>query len=790
MKNLKLLALLCAVLFVNSASAQWSLSGNTLTRTSFLGSNNNFDIIVKRNGVQSGLLNTASSNTSWGVSALNPSTTGTLNTALGSTALTANTTGYNNIAIGSGALTTNTSGYQNVGIGTGALAVSNGQANVAIGSYSLVANTSGPNNTGVGYQSLGANTTGQQSVGLGYQALVGNTTGSNNVGVGYHTLTVNTTGSNNMALGYNANVGSAALTNATAIGAGAVANLSNSIVLGNGSVNVGVGTSSPNASALLDLTSTTQGLLPPRIALTATNSASPLAANVAGMILYNTATAGTSPNNVTPGYYYNNGSAWVRLTDASSPGWSLTGNAGTTPGTNFIGTTDDKDLIFKVDNLQAGLIDYDHLNTALGIQAFNPSSTGSDNISIGYLALANNTTGLQNVATGDGALNYNTTGSNNSAIGGGAMVNNTTGIAGTAIGSGALSLNTTGNQNTAIGNETLLSNTTGGYNVGVGTGAGGFNATGFYNTSIGGGSGPYVDGLNNTSSFGADAYTHASNTMAFGDTDVVGWGFAAARPTATNVFIVGTNSTNGNGAYLTSGGMWMNASDKNLKEDFSSPDSKDVLEKIKKLSVTKWKYKGTSEYHIGPMAQDFYDAFNLGTDNKHIGTTDPAGIALIAIQELAQQNDSLQNANAQQQAINAQQEELNNNLQTQLNNLKTTISQMQTAMSLCCNSYTSNMATAARPQVVTGVDAASLQQNSPNPYNGNTVIAYHLPQSATNAEIIVSTVTGTVIKSVSLNGNGDGQVMLNAGALASGTYFYTLLVNGQKIDTKEMIIAN
>jgi hypothetical protein len=329
MKNLKLLVLLCAVLFVNAASAQWLLTGNTLTGTSFLGSNNNFDIIVKRNGVQSGLLNTASSNTSWGVSALNPSTTGTLNTALGSTALTANTTGYNNIAIGSGALTTNTSGYQNVGVGTGALAVSNGQANVAIGSYSLVANTSGPNNTGVGYQSLGANTTGQQSVGLGYQALLGNTTGSNNVGVGYHTLTVNTTGSNNMALGYNANVGSSALTNATAIGAGAVANLSNSIVLGNGSVNVGIGNSSPNASALLDLTSSTQGLLPPRIALTATNSASPLAANVAGMILYNTATAGTSPNNVTPGYYYNNGSAWVRLTDASSPGPWVASSIGT-----------------------------------------------------------------------------------------------------------------------------------------------------------------------------------------------------------------------------------------------------------------------------------------------------------------------------------------------------------------------------------------------------------------------------------------------------------------------------
>lgn len=75
--------------------------------------------------------------------------------------------------------------------------------------------------------------------------------------------------------------------------------------------NVGIGTIAPNASALLDLTSSNQGFLPPRIALTATNSASPTTSPAAGLLVYNTATAGTAPNNVTPGYYYWNGSAWV-----------------------------------------------------------------------------------------------------------------------------------------------------------------------------------------------------------------------------------------------------------------------------------------------------------------------------------------------------------------------------------------------------------------------------------------------------------------------------------------------
>ncbi|HXB11987.1 MAG TPA: tail fiber domain-containing protein, partial [Bacteroidia bacterium] len=431
-----------------------------------------------------------------------------------------------------------------------------------------------------------------------------------------------------------------------------------------------------------------------------------------------------------------------------------------------------------------------YYNVANGFVALYSNTTGTVNVANGFAALYSNTTGYGNVADGQGALYYNTTGATNTAVGNGALSNNTIGIAGVAVGSGALSLNTTGNQNTAIGNEALLSITTGGYNIGVGTGAGGFNSTGYYNTSVGGGAGPYVDGLNNTSAFGSDTYTYASNTMAFGDTTTIGWGFAAARPTATNVFVVGTTSSNGNGAYLTAGGVWTNASDQNLKEDFTTPDSKDVLSRIKKMSVTKWKYKGTSEYHVGPMAQDFYSAFNLGTDNKHISTIDPAGVALIAIQELATQNDSLQSANTQQQEINAQQQQANNNLQQQLNDLKTTISQMQTAMSQCCNSYSSNMTKeAASPLVVTGADAARLQQNAPNPYTGSTVIAYHLPQSTTNAEIIVSDLTGSVIKSVSLTGTGDGQITLSAGSLASGSYFYTLLVNGQKIDTKQMIIA-
>jgi Chaperone of endosialidase len=86
-------------------------------------------------------------------------------------------------------------------------------------------------------------------------------------------------------------------------------------------------------------------------------------------------------------------------------------------------------------------------------------------------------------------------------------------------------------------------------------------------------------------------------------------------------------------AYLTQGGTWANASDGNKKEDFTILNGADLLQKISALPITKWRYKGSGEYHIGPMAQDFHKTFGVGTDDKGISTVDPAGIALLAIQE-------------------------------------------------------------------------------------------------------------------------------------------------------------
>jgi hypothetical protein len=77
----------------------------------------------------------------------------------------------------------------------------------------------------------------------------------------------------------------------------------------------GIGTTTPNASAKLEVYATNKGFLPPRIALTGTLDVVTIASPATGLVIYNTVTAGTSPNNVLPGYYYWDGAKWNGLVD-------------------------------------------------------------------------------------------------------------------------------------------------------------------------------------------------------------------------------------------------------------------------------------------------------------------------------------------------------------------------------------------------------------------------------------------------------------------------------------------
>lgn len=88
------------------------------------------------------------------------------------------------------------------------------------------------------------------------------------------------------------------------------------VLVAKSQVSISTGSASatePHESAVLDLQSTDRGLLLPRVQLSDTKTASPLTSHVAGMTVYNTATAGTDALAVSPGLYYNDGTKWVSL---------------------------------------------------------------------------------------------------------------------------------------------------------------------------------------------------------------------------------------------------------------------------------------------------------------------------------------------------------------------------------------------------------------------------------------------------------------------------------------------
>jgi hypothetical protein len=101
-------------------------------------------------------------------------------------------------------------------------------------------------------------------------------------------------------------------------------------------------------------------------------------------------------------------------------------------------------------------------------------------------------------------------------------------------------------------------------------------------------------------------------------------------------------------------------SDRNSKENFVPIDSRQILERVARLPISTWKFKNDDAIrHLGPMAQDFYAAFQVGMDDKHIATVDEEGVALAAIQGL---NEKLRERDAELQKLISQNQSLEKRL--------------------------------------------------------------------------------------------------------------------------------
>ncbi len=210
---------------------------------------------------------------------------------------------------------------------------------------------------------------------------------------------------------------------------------------------VGINTTSPHSSAILDITSSNKGVLFPRVSLQGSYDTSTVSSPAIGLLVYNTSSSG----GLTTGYYYWNG-IWTPLSggSAGSDNWSLNGNS--TSASNFIGTTNYQSLYFRVNNTAVGRI---HPGGGIGF-GFGSNATANNSIAIGNNASTSQTAvALGYLANASGnesiALGYNSESSYQSlAVGHDAVAGGNESI--------AIGFNTTSSfQNIAIGHNTRAS---------------------------------------------------------------------------------------------------------------------------------------------------------------------------------------------------------------------------------------------------------------------------------------------------------------------------------------------
>jgi len=99
-------------------------------------------------------------------------------------------------------------------------------------------------------------------------------------------------------------------------------------------------------------------------------------------------------------------------------------------------------------------------------------------------------------------------------------------------------------------------------------------------------------------------------------------------------FLSGVAGASQRVAWAPGDASWTFSSDRNLKENFVEVDAKEVLERVSRLPITEWNFKGYTGRHIGPAAQDFHALFGLAGTETTLDSGDLHGISLAAIQGL------------------------------------------------------------------------------------------------------------------------------------------------------------
>lgn len=434
-------------------------------------------------------------------------------------------------------------------------------------------------------------------------------------------------------------------------------------------------------------------------------------------------------------------------------------------------------------------------NTFIGSSAGGYNTTGTENVYVGVTTGAYNNQGTFNTVVGNRAglgvwtvSNY----SNNSFFGYQSGALTTSGSNNVFMGYHAGLTNSTGSENTANGKDALYSNTTGSSNTALGFQAGYNGATHSQCTFIGSAATLTTNRTNVTLlGYGiVDAQSTGNDQVCIGNTAIT----QVRAPAAVTGFTsysdarVKTNikeNVVGLDFILKLKPKTYNVRPRELHKIWGTADS--VVNKMNFSETEKTACIGFIAQEVEKAAKESgfnFPGIDVPRNNKEVYTLRYVDFIMPMIKGMQEQQtmiDSLKTTTASLKKDKDQQDSVISALKKQMDQFASFVNARNPNQLQSLGNLTD--------VELSDKNVVVLDQNVPNPFAEQTTISYYLPDNVTRAQIIFLDQSGKIIKAVDLTEKGKGTLNIFANDLSNGIYTFSLIIDGQTIETKKMVKA-
>jgi hypothetical protein len=410
-------------------------------------------------------------------------------------------------------------------------------------------------------------------------------------------------------------------------------------------------------------------------------------------------------------------------------------------------------------------------NVALGRESLKNNLSGEYNVGVGRETLRENLTGIHNVAVGSAALAANKGGEENVAVGNSALLNNRNSDRNSVVGSNAMYNNIQGMENTALGYVTLYENTKGNYNTSIGSVCLYDNKTGSYNTGLGYLVDLTANNFSNAMGLGYYAVIDASNKVVIGNSSVSSIGGQVDWTVYSDARIKEKVEENVPGLTFINR-LRPVTYNYNIKTQNQLIGRTDTAQWTEKYAIQDMAFSGFIAQEVAAVAKDLgYEFSGVDESGQLMGLRYATFVVPLvkAVQELDAENA------------------IKDNKIESLESRITQLEQLITKQGIVLNDVTTEEIYKQSAIIENETAVATLSQNVPNPFTGNTSIAYYVPETAQQAHIKIANANGVSLFMAEVR-LGNGVLEVDATQLTAGTYSYTLIVDSKVVDTKLMVI--